>query len=291
MTRRQTPPADRLPITRRTALAGAAIASAMTATASSQAQAAEPGPGVCVLTPEAVEGPFYYDPALVRSDVTEGRPGIPVELRVTLIEAAGCAPVEGARVDVWHCDAAGLYSGFDQTAETDRTTNTRAAFLRGTQFVGSDGVATFRTIYPGWYRGRTPHIHLKAFLDGRSVLTTQLYFPDALSEYIYSNVAAYKRPSERDTVNTTDGVLSETSNGRATFLNVREETDRYVAALTIAVDRRATSPTGDRRGPPEGDRRPPPGAGDRPPPPPPGGPEGPMGRPRPSGPLVPEAKA
>lgn len=273
-------------ITRRAALAGVATAAAAATAATSSAANAEPGPGVCILSPEAVEGPFYFDPALVRTDIAEERPGVPLELRLTLIEAAGCAPIPGARIDVWHCDAAGDYSGFDQTAKADAASGKRSTFMRGTQFADAAGAVAFRTVYPGWYPGRTPHIHLKAFLDGANVLTTQLYFPDALSEYIYANVKAYAHRDARDTINTTDGVLGHTENGRQTFVNLREETDRYVATLTIAVDRKARSET-ERRGPP-----PPGGAGDRPPPPGgPGGAEGFGPRPRPAGALVPGLKS
>lgn len=237
--------------------------------------------GVCVLTPEAVEGPFYYDPKLVRADITEGRPGVPLELALTLAEAEDCAPIAGARIDVWHCDAAGAYSGFDGGGGSRPAK--RDSFMRGTQMTGVDGVATFRTVYPGWYAGRTPHIHLKAFLEARNVLTTQLYFPDALSEYIYEKVAAYRRgDGPRDTTNATDGILADTENGRSTFVSLREEADRYVASLTIAVNRRGlTSATGRPAGPPPG----PDGARRGPPPGP--RPEGAGDRPRSTGPLVP----
>lgn len=284
-------------LTRRATLGGVAATTVAAAGVPTTARAAEPDPGVCVLSPEAVEGPFYYDPALVRSDITEGKTGVPLELRLTLIDAATCAAIDGARIDVWHCDAAGDYSGFDQTETSDKASAKRATFLRGTQFAGANGVAAFRTIYPGWYPGRTPHIHVKAFLDGRNVLTTQVYFPDALSEYLFANVTAYAHRESRDTTNTTDGVLSQTENGRATFVNLREEADRYVATLTIAVDRRATSEQSMRGGPPPPGGPRPPGLtpGDRrgPPPPgmpPPGGPEGGRMRARPVGPLVPGTK-
>ncbi|WP_020178447.1 hypothetical protein [Methylopila sp. M107] len=263
MSEQRTPPR----LSRRAALAAfAAPAVASTAGTSRAEDAAsarivEPGHGVCVLAPQAVEGPFYYDPKLVRSDIREGRPGVPLELRLALIERQGCAPIADARVDVWHCDASGEYSGFSGPGGAGGASDTRSTFMRGTQMSGADGAVAFRTVYPGWYQGRTPHIHLKAFLDGRNVLTTQLYFPDALSEYIYQNVAAYRRGSaKRDTVNATDGVLAHTENGRSTFVALTEETDRYLATLTIAVDRKAAvdegrgapplGPGGNRRGPP-----------------------------------------
>lgn len=240
-------------ITRRAAISGLAAAPAALALPA-KATALAAGPGVCVLTPESVEGPFYFDPALVRSDITEGRAGAALELRLTLLDAADCKPVPGARLDVWHCDAVGEYSGFDQTAASDRRSGKRATFLRGTQFSGADGVAAFRTIYPGWYPGRTPHIHLKAFLNRNEVLTTQVYFPDALTDRVYASVAAYRRKSKRDTTNATDGILAETKNARSTFAKLGGDAGRYVATLTIAVSRRTPSTT-ERRGPPRPDAK------------------------------------
>jgi protocatechuate 3,4-dioxygenase beta subunit len=133
----------------------------------------------CPVTPEQTEGPFYFDPQMVRANITEGKQGAPLRLRLQIVDAAACAPQQRVRVDIWHCDAAGVYSGYDR----ERSAGQR--WLRGTQFADARGVATFSTLYPGWYEGRAPHIHLKAWLaDGRE-LTSQLYFPDELSDAIY----------------------------------------------------------------------------------------------------------
>ena len=210
---------------------------------------------VCLLQPEVTEGPYYIDPDLVRSDVTEGRPGVPLELKMQVVDA-DCTPVEGASVDIWHCDAQGNYSGFsgqgsDTVADTDGQT-----FLRGTQPTGADGVCAFRTIWPGWYRGRTPHVHYKVFLGERTVLTGQVFFPDALSQYIYDTAPDYAREGGRDTWNRTDTIAEQAGDGAQAA--VREQPDRYVAALVVGIDRSATSSQG--------------GTGDRPAGPPPGGP-------------------
>lgn len=134
---------------------------------------------LCPMTPEQTEGPFYFDPQLVRADIAEGKAGIPLRLRLQIVDAAACAPSRQARVDIWHCDAAGVYSGYDR----ERTDGQR--WLRGTQFAGTDGVVTFNTIFPGWYEGRATHIHLKAWMpDGRAV-TSQLYFDEGLNDAVY----------------------------------------------------------------------------------------------------------
>ena len=133
----------------------------------------------CPVTPAQTEGPFYFDPELVRRDLAEGKEGAPLRLRLQIVEAAGCAPGPRARVDIWHCDAAGAYSGYD------RERSSGARWLRGTQLADADGVVEFATIWPGWYEGRAPHVHVKAWRgDGREI-TSQVYFDDALSDRVY----------------------------------------------------------------------------------------------------------
>ena len=195
----------------------------------------------CVLTPQADEGPYYHDPKLVRTDITEGKKGVPLVLLLQVIDTSGCTPLSGARVDVWHTDAVGAYSGYEGQGDDQAVSTTGQTFLRGTQMTDTLGEVTFTTIYPGWYPERTPHIHLKVFLDEQNVLTSQLYFPDALSEYIYQNVSPYNtRTVERDTVNTTDSVLHDSGGGHESFVNIKEEADYYLASIVIGVDRNAT---------------------------------------------------
>lgn len=189
------------------------------------------GAGVCRIMPETTAGPFYFDPRLERGDVTEGRPGVPLGLRLQVVDA-GCAPIEGARVDIWHCDAEGVYSGYPrQPGGLDTTGET---FLRGTQFAGADGVAAFETIYPGWYPGRTPHIHFRAFLDGGRTLTGQMFFPDELSRDIYTTISPYdRRPLDRATFNDRDGIARQA--GAAALAEMARNGERLDAALVVAV--------------------------------------------------------
>lgn len=143
-------------------------------------------PKVCVLTPEAMQGPFYFDPKLLRTDITEGKPGAPLALTLHIVEAGDCGAILSARVDVWHSDGLGLYSGYARQATGSAEGET---FLRGTQFTDADGQARFATVYPGWYPGRTPHIHFKVILDDKDLVTGQLYFPDTVSERIYATLS------------------------------------------------------------------------------------------------------
>ncbi|HRN85198.1 MAG TPA: intradiol ring-cleavage dioxygenase [Hyphomicrobium sp.] len=298
--------ADNTDISRRGALAGLAGSAALlgtgtgvSAAAPDTSAAAPPSAGasahgVCHMTPRMVEGPFYFDPALVRRDIAEGRAGVPLRVVVQITDGATCQPIPGARVDLWHCDATGQYSGYDGQGD-DRSISTKGeTFLRGTQITNATGDVEFMTIYPGWYRGRTTHIHFKVLLDEKSMLTGQMYFPDALSEYIFTNISPYtERTAKRDTLNSTDWIAAADGD-HITYVSVREEADAYVATLVIGVDPAAEPeragrgrppgpPPGGPGGPPPGGR-PPPGA--RPPGPPPGLEGGPR-RPRGAGSIVP----
>lgn len=190
-------------------------------------------PSVCMVAPELTAGPFYLDPDLVRSDITEGRPGAAMDLALQVV-TADCAPVAGARVDLWHCDAEGNYSGFARQG-SDRAENTRGeTFLRGTQFTGANGVASFRTIYPGWYQGRTTHFHYKVFLDDRTVLTSQIFLPDAVSAAVYSRFPPYNaRSSRQKTFNRNDSIARQAGDGA--YAAVREEGNGFSGASVVGI--------------------------------------------------------
>jgi protocatechuate 3,4-dioxygenase beta subunit len=266
-------------ITRRQALAGLTLGTAASAapqTLLAQAAPAARNPALlnasmCVLTPQAVEGPFYFDPKLKREDITEGKPGVPLKVLLQVVNAASCAPIPDARVDIWHSDASGEYSGYKEQPGGAGSTEGKT-FMRGTQLADLAGLVRFTTIYPGWYQGRTPHIHFKVFLSEKMALTGQLYFPDALSEFIYKNAVPYNtRKRERDTVNGNDGVLRMSGGGHETFCSIKEEADHYLASLVIGVRDDGTEAVLPEMGPPPGG-------------PPPGGPGGPGGRRPPPGP-------
>jgi protocatechuate 3,4-dioxygenase beta subunit len=233
------------------ALAGTA-ASAMPSAAQAPAGATTP------FTAPAVEGPFYLEPGVLRADIAEGRAGVPLDVVFAIRDETG-AVIPGARVDIWHCDAKGLYSGFPGQGEEGRIDARGETFLRGAQMAGADGSASFSTIYPGWYPGRTTHIHFKIIDGGRTILTSQLFLPDALSEFLYANVGDYARARPRDTFNSTDGIAlraGETARG-----SVRETAGRYLAFLEVKVDRKggraAEGFWGFLGGPPPGGAPPP----------------------------------
>jgi protocatechuate 3,4-dioxygenase beta subunit len=206
------------------------------ATGIEPAAAGEPSPSakVCVLTPEATEGPFYFDPKLVRSDITEGKRGAPLLLTLQIVEAKDCALLPWARVDIWHADGLGLYSGY---ADQETGSTRGETFLRGTQFTGTGGEVRFTTIYPGWYPGRTPHIHFKVFIDNRNVITSQLYFPEAVTKQVYATTLPYReRKEERDTFNADDFIFVK-QGGPDTIVNLEEKNSSYLASLVIGIER------------------------------------------------------
>ena len=185
------------------------------------------GAVTCVLTPEQTEGPYYIPNEHVRRNITDGHPGTPLILRTTVVDASTCRPIRRAAVDVWHADAAGVYSGFGSGAD-NRT------FMRGVQRTDARGLALFRTVYPGWYPGRTVHVHVKVHIGGNVVHTGQLYFPDAVTDAAFRK-APYARRANRDTRNATDSVFR--NGGKRSMLRVSKSGGAYVAAITMGVHR------------------------------------------------------
>ncbi|RUZ74458.1 protocatechuate dioxygenase [Mesorhizobium sp. M7A.F.Ca.US.006.01.1.1] len=193
----------------------------------------ETGAGVCTITPEVIEGPFYFDPKLERADVTEGKKGIALDVRLQVVDV-DCRPLAGARVDIWHCDAQGAYSGYPGQGDGRDVDTSGQTFLRGWQKTDASGIVSFATIYPGWYRGRTTHIHFKVFPNDSSVMTGQLFFPDSLSGQIFTTVAPYNdRPGKRDTSNAADGIARRA--GPQSQAALRELEDAYQALMIVAV--------------------------------------------------------
>ena len=175
----------------------------------------------CTLTAEQTEGPYYFDADSIRSDIREDREGTPLRLAVRVRDAGACEPLANAVVDIWHCDAGGVYSGFEE-GEGER-------FLRGAQVTNREGIVEFTTVYPGWYQGRTVHIHAKVHLDRSTVLTTQLYFDDAVTDEVYA-AEPYASSGDRDQRNDTDGIFD-----RSLVLNLSPDGDGYVGAISFDV--------------------------------------------------------
>jgi protocatechuate 3,4-dioxygenase beta subunit len=192
-----------------------------------------------VLTPEQTQGPYYVSGSLMRSDITEGQRGLPLDLRLVVQRVGSCEAIRDATVEVWHANASGTYSGFTAQGAGgagppggSRQVTDATRFLRGAQRSDADGAVTFRTIYPGWYQGRTTHIHVKVHLGGSVVHTGQLYFDQAVSDAVY-RTPPYASHGEPTTTNSTDGIYAD--GGRESTLTLRRSGSGYAGRLVLGV--------------------------------------------------------
>ncbi|MBD2496856.1 intradiol ring-cleavage dioxygenase [Nostoc sp. FACHB-280] len=190
----------------------------------------------CVLSPQQTEGPYFVDEKLNRSDIridpADGaiKAGVPLQLtlHISQVGSTGCTPVAGAIVDIWHCDALGVYSDV-----TDQSFNTVGKkFLRGYQVTDAQGNVQFTTIYPGWYEGRTVHIHLKVRTQEKYEFTSQLYFDDAMSDRIYTQ-APYVSKGQRTIKNADDGIFQD--GGEQMLLKLKSNGKGYTASFDVGL--------------------------------------------------------
>ncbi|WP_330355125.1 intradiol ring-cleavage dioxygenase [Streptomyces chartreusis] len=245
------------------AVAGYQAAFADTATttaeeATTASASASESSGCMTLMSSVTEGPYYLDGALVRKGITEGKSGVPLTLRLTVVDATdGCTPVKGAAVEIWHCDAWGYYSGYTTAnpggsapAESeDGSTADDDTYLRGYQIANANGVVKFETIFPGWYTPRTCHIHLKVHTGGQKEdgtyeggkvnYTGQLFFDDTIAEEIFT-LEPYSKHSGSYTTLDDDMVYDGggASSGLLTLeaVHKKDPSKGYKGFLTVAVD-------------------------------------------------------
>jgi len=255
---------------------GAAVAGALRAMPSTPA---------CVLTTEQEEGPFYVDYNKVRRDITEDKPGVPLQLKIALVNAKTCSPLANAALDIWHCDAMGVYSAFTDVKmgpppgfggpggrpPGDRPNGSpppegfgpppgmgnrhldKTRFLRGIQATDSSGMAQFQTIYPGWYQGRTIHIHLKVHVGGNVAHTGQLFFPEDITERI-AKLQPYAKHSDLHRTTQAEDMVFQDEHGAPGLMTLnriqpRSDAAGFIATVTLAVDPDATPAPVGMRGP------------------------------------------
>ncbi len=201
----------------------------------------------CIVTPQQTEGPYFVDERLhrsdIRSDPTDGliKGGVPLalEIRVSAINPsskADCKPLAGAIVDIWHCDAQGIYSDV-----VDSGFNTIGKkFLRGYQVTDKNGSVRFISIYPGWYAGRTVHIHFKIRTDSNDMrayeFTSQFYFDDSTTDLVYTKHQAYARSGAYvpRTRNEGDGIFRK--GGDRLMLKLVEKNGGYAATFDVGIE-------------------------------------------------------
>jgi protocatechuate 3,4-dioxygenase beta subunit len=196
----------------------------------------------CVVRPELTIGPYFVDDQLNRSDIRSEpsdnsvKDGIPLTLNISVASVGdnSCTPIEGAQVDIWHCDANGQYSGVsDQGFDT-----TGQKFLRGYQLTDASGAVNFQTIYPGWYSGRAVHIHFTIRTKGANSedyqFTSQFFFDDTLTDQVHS-LEPYASKGQRDTRNSNDNIYN--GGGDQLLLNLGgDTTNGFTTSFNVGLD-------------------------------------------------------
>ena len=189
----------------------------------------------CWLTPSETEGPYYFNPNLVRRDITEGFTGVPLHLVFTIIDA-NCNVIPNALVDIWHASKDGVYSGYNQPGGN----TIGQTFLRGIQSTDSNGVAEFDTVYPGWYQGRATHIHFKVRNGTTTYLTSQFAFPAAITSLVYAS-PLYAAHGQSTTSNAADMVFGAADPQYEAVALSGDVTNGYTGTFTAGINGASTS--------------------------------------------------
>jgi protocatechuate 3,4-dioxygenase beta subunit len=217
----------------------------------------------CTMAREGTQGPYWFDVDSIRSDIREDRPGTVLNLALRVQDVSACssggtaAPVANSVVEIWHCDAGGLYAGFESGSrggggggapgggpqgsgetsngsyslgDNEAATTDDGTYLRGAQVADAKGIVQFRTIYPGWYRGRTVHIHLKVHRDKKTVLTTQLFMDEGVNAAVFAT-SPYSDHTGRDVFNDGDNIYDDTG-----LLTISRQGGSYLGVLNLGID-------------------------------------------------------
>jgi protocatechuate 3,4-dioxygenase beta subunit len=197
----------------------------------------------CAVKPELTEGPYYVDENLTRADIrADSATGIAqagallaLTFNVSRVGGNACTPLPGAIVDVWHCNALGVYSDVQHPGLDTRGQD----WLRGNQLTDASGIASFTTVFPGWYQGRATHIHFKirspVGADSAYELTSQLFFPESFLTALYTGPEPYAANGDRGRLrNSADGIYNQ--GGSELLLSPSTTADGYAATLNIGLD-------------------------------------------------------
>ena len=192
----------------------------------------------CVLTPQETEGPYYFNPNLVRQDIraepTTGviKTGLPLNMTITVVNT-NCDPIPNVLVDIWHCDKDGTYSGY--AGQPGGVSTVGQSFLRGIQMTDAAGKSTFTSIYPGWYQGRVTHIHFKVRLTSTTYVTSQFCFPDSVNTAVYQT-PLYVTKGQNSLTNATDNIFgSANPAGQVIAVTPNATTGGYDGTFTIVI--------------------------------------------------------
>jgi protocatechuate 3,4-dioxygenase beta subunit len=188
----------------------------------------------CEVSPKETRGPFpNKSPAeLMRANIVSDRQGIALLINLKIQDqSGGCSPISGAQVDIWHCDAKGYYSEYGNHP-LQQEDFTKVSFLRGRQTTDANGEVSFISIFPGWYPGRAPHIHVDVLKDDKIVLSTQIAFPEKSTAEVYVS-RGYK--GKEDTPNEKDGVFRNSLTGNMADSVIGNLNEGYTLRKVITV--------------------------------------------------------
>jgi protocatechuate 3,4-dioxygenase beta subunit len=199
----------------------------------------------CLLMPQAAGGPYWVEDTMTRRDIREGKPGLPLQLRFAVVNARTCKAIRGADVEVWHADAAGAYSGFDGASSGGGrgapgggggVAQTATRYLRGHQRSDAAGRAEFLTVFPGWYPGRTPHIHMKVHVGGDVVHTGQVFLDEKTTATVY-RTAPYAERGQPDTPHAADMLFQQAGGARAQLKLAKRPSGArgYLGTIVVGV--------------------------------------------------------
>ena len=198
-----------------------------------------PSSGACKVGDTETDGPYPLynkrNASITHTDITEGKTGLPLSMSITIRNVNNnCAIVADARVDVWHCDKDGYYSGYVNQGYLGNQDNTAKTFCRGIATTDVHGVARFQTIYPGWYQGRVTHIHAQIYVGVQLKLTTQIAFPEEINTAVYTT-DLYKAHGQNATKNTTDNIIRDSLSNELATVTANAAMGGYDLVHTINI--------------------------------------------------------
>lgn len=203
----------------------------------------EAGPkagGGCALIPSETPGPYPLDlsgdQTYFRTDITEEQPGVPHRVRLRIIGNTNCLPMLNCRVDLWHCNVDGYYSGYTTTAHLGSQNNNTERFLRGIQMTDANGEVEFLTVFPGWYPGRTCHIHFQIFINSMVQATSQLCYPTAAKNALLTTEPPYTEWGADPLTPAQDGIFSNGYALQEATLVYNELTSEYDSFLEVTIN-------------------------------------------------------
>lgn len=197
------------------------------------------GSGSCSVTDTETDGPYPLyasrGSSIQRVDITDGKTGLQLDMTITIRNVNdNCNVLANARVDVWHCDKDGYYSGYSNSGYLGTQNNSALVFCRGLQYTDSSGQAKFKTIYPGWYTGRVTHIHAQVYVGTSLKLTTQIAFPDAINTAVYKT-SLYSVHGQNSITNAADNIIMDSLDNELATVTANSTTGGYDLAHTIYV--------------------------------------------------------